>query len=190
MLTLDLIRHPLTPGSFLKLGNCLANQAAEDFLDLLLEALAIGVRIDPHLRRSVAGFHGRYRIHTRDDGVDVFVEFCDGDVQVRHRSLIAEAIDTLTGEADALRTEAPASGSSASDATAAGASAAEAGADVVNADLQFRDREALMRYFTSVNPDLFSALLRQDVVLTGNLTYVYRLAYLARHLELTVLGRL
>jgi hypothetical protein len=47
-----------------------------------------------------------------------------------------------------------------------------------------------MRFFTSVNPDLFSSLFNQDVVLTGNLTYVYRLAYLARHLELTVLGRL
>jgi hypothetical protein len=149
MLSLDLIRHPLTPSPFLDLGRCLRDRAAEGYLELLLEALEVGIRFDPYLRRSAAGFQGSYRIHTQNDAVDVMVEFDDGQVRVG------------PGEPGAA-----------------------------DAELRFRDREALMRFFTSVNPDLFSSLLNQDVVLTGNLTYVYRLAYLARHLELTVLGRL
>lgn len=58
-----------------------------------------------------------------------------------------------------------------------------------DATLRFRDERALMRYFSSTDPDLLAALLKQDVVIEGNLNYVYRLAYLARHIQLEALGR-
>jgi hypothetical protein len=58
-----------------------------------------------------------------------------------------------------------------------------------HAALVFRDTAALMAYFATTNPDLFSSLLNQDVFVEGNLNYVYRLAFLARHVQLRALGR-
>lgn len=58
-----------------------------------------------------------------------------------------------------------------------------------NATLWFRDERALMRFFAARNPDLFASLLNQDVVTEGNLNYIYRLAYLARHVQLEATGR-
>jgi len=58
-----------------------------------------------------------------------------------------------------------------------------------HATVIFRDGRALMRSLMSAEPDLLGALLRQDVSLEGNLNYVYRLAYLARRLQLSLTKR-
>ncbi len=51
----------------------------------------------------------------------------------------------------------------------------------------FRDGRALMRSLLSAEPDLLGALLRQDVSFEGNLNYVYRLAFVARRLQRSIL---
>lgn len=59
-----------------------------------------------------------------------------------------------------------------------------------DASMVFRDADAILRFFSAANPDLLALVLRQDAVIEGNLNYVYKLAYLARHLQLEALGRL
>jgi hypothetical protein len=58
-----------------------------------------------------------------------------------------------------------------------------------HATVIFRDGRALMSSLLSAQPDLLGALLRQDVSFEGNLNYVYRLAYLARRLQLSLTKR-
>jgi hypothetical protein len=50
----------------------------------------------------------------------------------------------------------------------------------------FKDGRSLMRSLLSAQPDLLGALLRQEVTFEGNLNYVYRLAFLARRLQLSI----
>ena len=52
----------------------------------------------------------------------------------------------------------------------------------------FRDSKALMNYLLSPKPDILGSLLRQDVVVDGNLNYVYKFAYMAKHLQLKLVG--
>lgn len=47
----------------------------------------------------------------------------------------------------------------------------------------FRDTKALMGFLFSPNPDILGSLLRQDVLLDGNLNYIYKFAYMANHLK-------
>ena len=58
-----------------------------------------------------------------------------------------------------------------------------------DATMLFRDSRAVFDFFASTNPDLLGAVLEQTAVVEGNLNYVYRLAYMARHLQLEALGR-
>ncbi len=48
----------------------------------------------------------------------------------------------------------------------------------------FRDEKALMGLVLAPKPDILGAMLRQDVVLTGNLNYLYKFAYMAKRLQL------
>ncbi len=54
----------------------------------------------------------------------------------------------------------------------------------------FRDEKALLGFVLSPKPDILGAMLRQDVTLEGNLNYLYKFAYLARHLQLAAMGQL
>ncbi len=56
-----------------------------------------------------------------------------------------------------------------------------------HATVIFRDGRSLMRSLLSAEPDLLGALLRQEVSFEGNLNYVYRLAFLARRLQRSVM---
>lgn len=53
----------------------------------------------------------------------------------------------------------------------------------------FRNARALMNYLLSPKPDILGSILRQDVVIDGNLTYLYKFAYMAKRLQLMALGR-
>jgi hypothetical protein len=53
-----------------------------------------------------------------------------------------------------------------------------------NIVIRFRDAKALMGFLLARNPDILGAMLRQDVMLEGNLNYLYKFAYMARHLQL------
>lgn len=53
----------------------------------------------------------------------------------------------------------------------------------------FKDGKALMDFLLAENPDILGAMLRQEVTPEGNLNYLYKFAYLARHLKLMASGR-
>jgi hypothetical protein len=54
----------------------------------------------------------------------------------------------------------------------------------------FRNAKALMGFLLSPKPDILGAMLRQDVTIDGNLNYLYKFAYMAKHLQLKVTGAL
>jgi hypothetical protein len=47
----------------------------------------------------------------------------------------------------------------------------------------FKDAKALRGFIFSPKPDILGSMLRQDVVLEGNLNYIYKFAYMANHLK-------
>ncbi len=54
--------------------------------------------------------------------------------------------------------------------------------------ITFRNGKALMDYILSPKPDILGSMLRQDVTLDGNLNYLYKFAYMAKHLQLMARG--
>lgn len=53
-----------------------------------------------------------------------------------------------------------------------------------NIRITFRDEKALMGFLLAPKPDILGAMLRQDVVLEGNLNYLYKFAFMAKRLQL------
>ena len=53
-----------------------------------------------------------------------------------------------------------------------------------NIVVNFRNSRSLMNFIFSPKPDVLGAMLNQDVVLDGNLNYLYKFAYMANHLRL------
>lgn len=54
----------------------------------------------------------------------------------------------------------------------------------------FRNAKALMGFLLSPKPDILGSMLRQDITIDGNLNYLYKFAYMAKHLQLKVTGAL
>jgi hypothetical protein len=54
----------------------------------------------------------------------------------------------------------------------------------------FRDAKALMGLLLSPKPDILGSMLRQDISIDGNLNYLYKFAYMAKHLQLKVTGKI
>jgi hypothetical protein len=57
-----------------------------------------------------------------------------------------------------------------------------------NITVIFKNGKALMNYLLSPKPDVLGSLLRQEVRLDGNLTYLYKFAYMAKRLQLMATG--
>ena len=47
-----------------------------------------------------------------------------------------------------------------------------------------------MDYIFSPKPDILGSMLRQDVMLNGNLNYLYKFAFMAQHLRLMATGEI
>lgn len=64
--------------------------------------------------------------------------------------------------------------------------------EIGNTDItiSFRSAKALRDFIFSPKPDILGSILRQDVVVDGNFNYMYKFAYMAKHLQLMVTGRL
>lgn len=62
---------------------------------------------------------------------------------------------------------------------------------IANTDVTvtFKDAKALMNYILSPKPDILGSILRQDVVIDGNFNYLYKFAYMAKHLQLMATGK-
>jgi hypothetical protein len=54
----------------------------------------------------------------------------------------------------------------------------------------FRNAKALMGFLLSPKLDILGSMLRQDISIDGNLNYLYKFAYMAKHLQLKVTGKL
>lgn len=52
----------------------------------------------------------------------------------------------------------------------------------------FKNGNALKSLMFSPKPDLLRAILNQEVFIAGNLTYLYKFAFLARHLQIKITG--
>ena len=61
--------------------------------------------------------------------------------------------------------------------------------DNTNVTVTFRNAKALMNYLLSPKPDILGSILRQDVTIDGNFNYLYKFAYMAKHLHLIVTGK-
>ena len=56
--------------------------------------------------------------------------------------------------------------------------------------ISFRSAKALRDFIFSPKPDILGSILRQDVVVDGNFNYMYKFAYMAKHLQMMVTGQL
>jgi hypothetical protein len=63
--------------------------------------------------------------------------------------------------------------------------------DMDNTDVTvtFRNPKALMRFLLSPKPDVLGSILKQDVVIDGNLNYLLKFAYMIKRLQRMVTGR-
>lgn len=62
--------------------------------------------------------------------------------------------------------------------------------DDPNVTLSFRNARSLWGYAFSEKPDILNSLLKQDVVIDGNLNYLFKFFYMSRHLQLFFTGAL
>ena len=60
--------------------------------------------------------------------------------------------------------------------------------DNTHVTVTFRNSRALMNYLLAPKPDILGSILRQDVTIDGNLNYLYKFAYMAKHLQLMAMG--
>ncbi len=56
--------------------------------------------------------------------------------------------------------------------------------------INFKNSKTLMDFVLSPKQDVLQAMLKQEVVLSGNLNYLYKFAYMARRLQLMATGQL
>lgn len=54
----------------------------------------------------------------------------------------------------------------------------------------FKDSRSLMNYLLATDRDILRLLLNNEVVLRGNINYMFKFGYLANHLQLALTGRL
>jgi len=57
-----------------------------------------------------------------------------------------------------------------------------------NITVIFRDQQTLMRFLLAPAADILQALLNQDIYYEGNLNYLAKFAFMAKHLQLEVKG--
>jgi len=62
--------------------------------------------------------------------------------------------------------------------------------EIPNPDITilFKDGKALMGYLLTPKPDILGSMLRQEVLLDGNLNYLYKFAFMAKRLQLMATG--
>ena len=50
--------------------------------------------------------------------------------------------------------------------------------------LCFKDPKVLWEYMLSPKPDILNALLHNDIIIDGNINYMFKFFYMAKHLQL------
>ncbi len=69
---------------------CLQDEAAGEFLELILRLMRLAFKLDADFRRNIDGFTGRYQFRSADNSVTTAVIFTGKDVKVKER-LIPDA---------------------------------------------------------------------------------------------------
>jgi len=54
----------------------------------------------------------------------------------------------------------------------------------------FKDSKSLMNYLLATDRDILRLMLNNEVVLNGNVNYIFKFGYMANHLQLALTGRL
>ena len=70
--------------------DCLQNEAAEEFLELILNLMRLAFKVDADFRRNIEGFTGRYQFRSVDNSVTIAALFTGKDLNVKER-LIPDA---------------------------------------------------------------------------------------------------
>ncbi|MBU2461290.1 hypothetical protein KKH65_00230, partial [bacterium] len=74
------IRHYFTKRAFLK---CLGDEAAEEFLKLLLKLMSLSFLIDRSLRKNIEGFSGLIQFKSKDNEIRILARFKDSQLKVK-----------------------------------------------------------------------------------------------------------
>lgn len=70
-----------------QLLRCLQNEAAEEFLKLLLRLMALAFKVDADFRRNIQGFTGKYQFASADGTVAVTALFDGKGLRVKEGTL-------------------------------------------------------------------------------------------------------
>jgi len=60
----------------------------------------------------------------------------------------------------------------------------------VNITVIFKDGRSLMNFLLSQNRDVLRGFLNNEIIVNGNLNYIYKFAFMANHLQLELTGNL
>ena len=66
-----------------RLERCLTGEAAEGFLQIILNLMWLAFKLDKDFRRNITSFEGAYQFRSRDNSVTVAVVFDGKDMKVK-----------------------------------------------------------------------------------------------------------
>lgn len=78
----SLVVNPVLKLALGKFEQCLLNELADDFLELLLDGMKLAFLLDGKYRRNIKGFSGRYLFRSVDHSVTVAAVFSGGKMEV------------------------------------------------------------------------------------------------------------
>jgi hypothetical protein len=131
--------HPLQQ-ELQKVEDCIQAGAADNFLEAMLNFLALLFRVSEKYRKNIIGFQANYLFTSRDKSMVAAVVFDGGNMKV---------FDTSQG--------------------------------MPNVTVCFRDAKAFMGFLLSPRLDILDTMLKQDIVIEGNLNYLYKFVYMVNH---------
>jgi len=114
----------------------------DDFLELLLKAVRLILRLDRKYRRNIKGFNARYAFQSQDGKIAASAIFENNKMKVKNKTIP----DT-------------------------------------NVTVIFKDGKALWEFLMAKNPDVFEFLLENKISWEGNINYLLKFAYMAKHLQ-------
>ncbi len=115
----------------------------DDFLELLLKAMALAFLVDKDFRKNIEDFRANYVFKSRDGGIETGIQFRHGEMEVKEEALRNSSVTVV-----------------------------------------FKDGETLKDFLFSGNQDIFKYLLENSLSYTGNLNYILKFGYMAKHLQL------
>ncbi|NIO29523.1 MAG: hypothetical protein GTO29_13330 [Candidatus Latescibacteria bacterium] len=146
-------RHYFIKRSLLK---SLRDEAAEEFLKILLNFMTFSFLIDRRLRKNIEGFNGLIQFKSKDNEIRVLAEFKNN--KLKQKELEPNESLKVTPNATVIFKNAEA---------------------LMNFLLPRGGQEGKKN-----RRDILRSLLRNEVILDGNFNYIYRFGYLANHLQL------